>query len=707
MEDASDKSSERRRHCDILRSQSAQLTLAALVENRSLPVLLALMQGLRDLADQELPMVGVCAGCVSGSSPVAFVSELAAVQNEVQSWSGSEVVDLLDRCREYRRERMTPQADRTVRARCPFMVEGKCLLCKVRTFGTRIDKPDSAGDTTLRRGEQEIHSMEMGHAVALRLLRLDHHRVELGMALPDMLAHPDWTSNFLAGKPALREYARFLPARDFAIEEAKAITRRREASGFTEVRPAIEHANYVASVLGMKKAQNGLAGGSALEVLYRLRVPMSYSSEEEIDEWRADLTTKLSALDVSQWDPVDSFDALSGFTLFGLAYQGRSVRAILGQAAGRLIEPIVDRALPDLRQPIEPRKREGRIRVGYLSCNMKFSNATMWARGWISGHGEDFETFVFSTAVAEDVVTGDFREFADHFYYCPGDIPYTARFIKSLELDVLIFPDIGISGPVYQYAAMRLAPIQCTAWGHPVTSGLSTIDYYLSSELMEPEGAQSEYTEKLVLLKGSGLVISPREKVETAFDRSKYGLGKGFLLFAPNYTIKAIPKWDTLLAEVSEELKTPLVFIKYRNYDTSVFQKRLDQVGCRSFALPELPYDEFSRMMIAADLLIDFPAWSGGNTTLGAIAYRKPLVTLPGEFMRGRHSLAFMKQAGMDPLIASSPADFVRLAKDQELHARTMENANIEAPFHDQNAAQSLNDWIRKVVNGQTNERLS
>jgi len=49
--------------------------------------------------------------------------------------------------------------------------------------------------------------------------------------------------------------------------------------------------------------------------------------------------------------------------------------------------------------------------------------------------------------------------------------------------------------PTMQIAGLRLAPVQCTAWGHPVTSGLPTIDYYLSSQLMEPENAQAHYSE--------------------------------------------------------------------------------------------------------------------------------------------------------------------------------------------------------------------
>ncbi|WP_457832819.1 hypothetical protein, partial [Staphylococcus aureus] len=67
--------------------------------------------------------------------------------------------------------------------------------------------------------------------------------------------------------------------------------------------------------------------------------------------------------------------------------------------------------------------------------------------------------------------------------------------MKEQDLDILIFPDIGMGGRGYQFQILRLARAQCTAWGHPVTSGLKTVDYYLSSDLMEPVNAQDEYTE--------------------------------------------------------------------------------------------------------------------------------------------------------------------------------------------------------------------
>ena len=63
-------------------------------------------------------------------------------------------------------------------------------------------------------------------------------------------------------------------------------------------------------------------------------------------------------------------------------------------------------------------------------------------------------------------------------------------------------------------------------------------------------------------------------------------------------------------------------------------------------------------------------SWSGGNTSLDALASGLPLVTLPGAFMRGRQSAAMLTDLGLDELIAADAADYVEkavaLGRDRE-----------------------------------------
>ena len=78
--------------------------------------------------------------------------------------------------------------------------------------------------------------------------------------------------------------------------------------------------------------------------------------------------------------------------------------------------------------------------------------------------------------------------------------------------------------------------------------------------------------------------------------------------------------------------------------------------------LPSLPHDDYLRVNLACDAMLDTLHWSGGNTTLDALACGLPVVTLPGEFMRGRQSAAMLRMAGAEALIAADPDDYVRIA---------------------------------------------
>ena len=73
--------------------------------------------------------------------------------------------------------------------------------------------------------------------------------------------------------------------------------------------------------------------------------------------------------------------------------------------------------------------------------------------------------------------------------------------------DVLIYPETGMDGAAFRLACQRLAPLQCVSWGHPVTSGLPTIDAFLSSDAMEPQDAEA------TLHRAAGQAAGPRDRL--------------------------------------------------------------------------------------------------------------------------------------------------------------------------------------------------
>jgi len=77
--------------------------------------------------------------------------------------------------------------------------------------------------------------------------------------------------------------------------------------------------------------------------------------------------------------------------------------------------------------------------------------------------------------------------------------------IRVDKLHALLIPGLSMNPMTAQLAALRLAPIQINGVGHPVTSGLPTMDYYLTSKMMEPKQNKSHYPEILVGLPNLGV----------------------------------------------------------------------------------------------------------------------------------------------------------------------------------------------------------
>src|SRR5947199_133897 len=79
---------------------------------------------------------------------------------------------------------------------------------------------------------------------------------------------------------------------------------------------------------------------------------------------------------------------------------------------------------------------------------------------------------------------------ADSVVTVPQDLAAAREAIARLELDVLFYQDVGLEPLSYFLAFSRLAPVQLTSFGHPDTTGIPNLDYFLSSSSYELPGAQ-------------------------------------------------------------------------------------------------------------------------------------------------------------------------------------------------------------------------
>lgn len=417
-----------------------------------------------------------------------------------------------------------------------------------------------------------------------------------------------------------------------------------------------------------------------------LVVPPLYDTPDDITAARQrfsdGLTALIQATDLTT--PEGRQSALQGLgsrTNFYLAYQGLNDRD-LQQRYGAFVQQIMAANYPQWASIELPKRSDSRIRIGYLSAHFMAHSAAAWARGWLQHRDRtQFEVYCYHIGQRLDYVTKEFHDLSDQFRHLPATVDAIAAQIRADQLDVLVFTDLGMEARSTQLAGLRLAPIQCTAWGHPVTSGLPTVDYYLSGELMEPEQAQEHYTETLIRLPHLGICVSKPPFPGIQRTRANMGLRDDAVLYLSfQAPFKYLPQRDRIIAEIARQVpNSQFLFLQANSgYATERFQHRMRHafaaVGLSSDAhcvwWPKLDRESYLSLTWAADVFLSPLDWSGGTSTLDAVAYGIPVVTYPGEFARGRHSAAILTQLGATETIAASPDDYgaiaVRLGQDPD-----------------------------------------
>ncbi|HET7845452.1 MAG TPA: tetratricopeptide repeat protein [Xanthomonadales bacterium] len=343
----------------------------------------------------------------------------------------------------------------------------------------------------------------------------------------------------------------------------------------------------------------------------------------------------------------------------------------------------------------ESRPRDGRTRVGIVSGFLRRHTVTKLFGGLVLGLDKSrFELSLFHTAETNDEGTKPLREHADFFALGERPIVEWAHMIRSRELDVLVFLDIGMHAMMQALASLRLAPREYMLWGHPVTSGFRAIDAFLSSDAMERDDAQADYHERLVRLPRLGCfyekpVLEPVPVAELAG-----GEGRIDVFFAQS-AFKIVPAFDDVLARIAQRAPavrfhlTPHPQPPVRNLLRSRMQKAFAarglDFGAHSGLFRFVTEAEFMGLAKGAHFSLDSIGWSGGNTTLEILWHDTPVLTLPGHLMRSRHTMAILRQLDLDELVAKDVDDYVekavRLATDadwrESLRERVRERKHV------------------------------
>jgi protein O-GlcNAc transferase len=407
------------------------------------------------------------------------------------------------------------------------------------------------------------------------------------------------------------------------------------------------------------------------------RIAPVRAAHDEPGRARAAFAADLAELD--RW--FDAHRSAAGYRAVGvqqpfwLAYHAEDNLALLrpyGALCARLMAAWQKQHLPP---PVVATTRNARVRVGVVS--QYFRAHSVWdalTRGWFGQlDPQRIELLAFNLGSAEDAETRYARSRTAHFVQGAGGLQEWAEAITAAAPDVLIYPEIGMDPMTVKLASLRLAPLQAASWGHPETTGLPTIDCFLSAQDLEPDGAQAHYSEKLVPLQNLGCYVQPAQSLMQAADLSRLALDPRMpLLVCPGTPFKYAPEHDAVLCAIARELDT-CQFVFFTHWAHALSEKLHARLAA-AFAgagldpdrhlkfLPWLSRAEFHALMRRAELCLDSIGFSGFNTALQALECSLPIVTCEGRFLRGRLASGILRRIGLHELVAGDKRAYVATA---------------------------------------------
>lgn len=380
---------------------------------------------------------------------------------------------------------------------------------------------------------------------------------------------------------------------------------------------------------------------------------------------------------------------------FFLSYHGKSNRELHRKIAQAYLHvcPGLDWTAPQVERAED---RRGRIRIGILSAHLANHSIGGTTCGLVEHLNKDmFEVVVIRLGRSPGDAMANRIDAAAASVLTVGtnDLHAARTAIAGLDLDVLFYQDIGMEPFSYLLSFARLAPVQLTSFGHPDTTGVPNVDYFISSDLYEPDDGQDHYSERLIKIAGAGTLsyyyrpVPPSDKVL----RKEFGLSDGENIYlCPQTLFKVHTDMDSVLAGIVErDPKARIVFIEpskvhYRRELEARWSNLRDGTLERVTFIKRLDHEKYLRLLACADVMLDTVHFNGQNTNLEAFSIGIPVVTWPGTMHRGRHTIGMYKKMGEEhfaELIAVNAADYadkaVRVATDAELR-RTLQ-ARIES----------------------------
>lgn len=316
------------------------------------------------------------------------------------------------------------------------------------------------------------------------------------------------------------------------------------------------------------------------------------------------------------------------------------------------------------------RRKKEKIRIGYISGDFRQHVMQYFVWPFLAGYDANvFEVYVYSLGKSDQytdffkTLVTRWRDLSAH----ERDMERIAREIHADEVDILFDLAGHTAGTGLAALAWKPAPVQLSGLGYMATTGLRTVDYFVTDHYCDPEGSGSEalYVEKLLRLTSqfcyNGYTHLPRSTGTPA-------RGRGYIQFASfnqyqKFRDPVLRAWQ----EIMERVPQSRLLLKNNAYSKpGVVQSAYERLRRLGFDMSRVQFEQATRdymnRYLDVDIALDTFPWPGGGTTCDALYMGVPVVSYYTERHSTRFTYSLLANIGLSDLASTSLSDYVETA---------------------------------------------
>ena len=329
---------------------------------------------------------------------------------------------------------------------------------------------------------------------------------------------------------------------------------------------------------------------------------------------------------------------------------------------------VIAKGLPRVTQWQNPLDRERPLRVGFVSGDFKRHSVSYFIKPIFEHHHpEQIEIYAYAQVEEPDDLTDTLKTFCDHWRDTVNlEDQEMANQIQQDQIDILVdlsghtlFNRLSVFG-------MKPAPIQATYLGYPATTGLPTVDYWITDTQLHPKDTQERAVEEIWRLPRCYISYDPPNPSPPIGPLPQTQLG--VITFGSfNASRKLTPQTLKIWSEILKQVPRSRLLLKCSDprYSPQLMIESFMKLGIdreRLIVYRNSPYQDHLNLYNQVDLHLDPMPYTGCTTTCEALWMGVPTLTLAGQKKMERMSTSILAHTGLEDFIAQTPEDYITKA---------------------------------------------